>query len=104
MNIIGGTVHKPNVKLNFIQGLEHELPSIQNPNIAKLVEKPKNVAVSVPTVTSILAVTNETEIDTLVNSARVTYNARPFIPITPFLCQDVSDSIVENDGNAKKSY
>mmetsp|Transcript_12947 Transcript_12947/g.15812 ORF Transcript_12947/g.15812 Transcript_12947/m.15812 type:complete len:175 (+) Transcript_12947:268-792(+) len=88
---IGGTVYDSTIHTGFIQGTTKEEANPMTPDIATLYEVSTGTAVGVPTITSILNATTTAEVETLANGATTTYHPRNFIPITPFLCQDVSD-------------
>ena len=51
-----------------------------------------------------LSVSSIVELDALTNGASTTYKPRNFIPLPPFLCKDVSDAIVEHEGNVKEVF
>ena len=95
---IGGTVYDTEIEIGFIQGTEDERAIPMTPNTVTLLEKPDTAAVAVPTITNLLAVTSITDIENLTVSSS-TYKPRNFIPITPFLCKVVSESIETTKGN-----
>ena len=98
----GGSFHDPTVQTGFIQGINKELNTILIPDMDVLCATPTGLATAVPTFSNIFGVTSEAEIDLLTAGATTTYKARLFVPITPFLCQAVSEFIITNKGNEKK--
>ena len=100
MTITGGSVHEPTTQVGFIQGLEKDLATFQQPDVDTLLSQPNEAAIAIPTITSILAATSATDIQALTDGATTTYKARPFIPITPFLVPTVKESIVRSNGDA----
>ena len=98
----GGTIHEPTVKIGFIQGIDRELISVQMPDMEALCNQPVGNGVPIPTFANIYSVTNEAEINNLNNGATTTYKPRTFILVNPFLCQDVSEVIIQHEGNAKQ--
>ena len=74
--------------------------SYQQPDTKVLLETPTHTAVGVPAITSILNTTDEVAVLALTNGSTTTFKARPFIPVTPFLCQFISECICDKDGDA----
>ena len=102
VNQIGGTVYDRTVHVGMIQGVDSEMTTPSTPDTDVLVKTPEGTAVAVPTMTSLLQVTSITDIDDLTNGVSTVYKPRNFIPITPFLCQVVSESIETNQGDCKQ--
>ena len=98
---IGGTIYETNTELGFIQGVETNSSTQMIPDVVSLTEKPTGAAIAVPTATNILAVTSIDEIEALTDGT-TTYKPRNFIPIPPFLCQDIGNVIVHHQGNCKQ--
>ena len=98
---IGSTVYEPSVQIGFIQGVGTEVASVMTPDATILCEPQSSGAVHTPTVTNILNVTSITDIDAL-SDGSLTYKPRNFIPVTPFLCQTVSESVMEDQGCGKE--
>lgn len=98
---LGGTVYDNTVEMGFIQGIDIDSSTSMTPNVNILIETTEEAAVPVPTMTNILAVKTIDEIDNLTNGTTTTYKPRNFIPITPFLCQAVNESIEKHQGNGK---
>ena len=96
----GGTAYDSTVNTGFIQeGTAKEEAHAMTPDIDTLCEVSTETAVGVPTIASILGANTVEAVNVLVNGATTTYHPRNFIPITPFLCQDVSDSIGQSQGD-----
>ena len=87
---ISGTVYNNNIDFRFIQGVDVDSSTPMTPDIDTLFDTPDGAALTVPTATNLLAVKTIDDIDTLTN-VTTTYKPRTFIPITLFLCQDVSE-------------
>ena len=98
---IGGTIYNNNVEFGFIQGVDSDLSTPMTPDTTTLLETPEGTAVAIPTVTNLLAVKSIDDINALTNGTTTTYKPRHFIPITPFLCQTVSEAIEKNEGDCK---
>ena len=98
---VGGTVYDNNVEIGFIQGVDNDSSTQMTPDATILFEKPTGAAVAVPTATNILAVTSIADIEALTDGT-TTYKPRSFIPVTPFLCQDINNTIVKTQGDCKK--
>ena len=98
---IGGTVYDNNIEFGFIQGVDSDLSTLMTPDTTTLLETPEGTAVAIPTVTNLLAVKSIDDINALTNGTTTTYKPCHFIPITPFLCQTVSESIEKNEGDCK---
>jgi hypothetical protein len=90
---LGGTVYDNQIEFGFIQGAKHDSFT--------LCEKPAGPAIAVPTATNILAITSIADIEAL-SDGTTTYEPRNFIPITPFLCKTVNESIKTNKGECKE--
>ena len=101
VNQIGGTVYDRNIHFGMIQGVDKDLSTITTPDIETLIKTPEGAALAVPTTTNILQVSTVEDVDALTNGASTVYKPRNFIPITPFLCQDISESIERNQGDSK---
>ena len=102
VNQIGGTVYDRDIHVGMIQGVDIDMTIMTMPDIDVLIKKPEGTAVAVPTTTNILQVATQEDIDALTNGASTVYKPRNFIPITPFLCKDVSESIEKNQGDCKQ--
>ena len=89
---ISGMVYNNNIKFGFIQGVDIDSSTPMTPDIDTLFDTPDGAALAVPTATNLLAVKTIEDIDALTNGT-MTYTPRIFIPIIPFLCQDISESI-----------
>ena len=101
VKILGGTVYDSNVQIGFIQGASKDMATTMTPDIDILCSMTATTAIAVPTVTDILKATNAAEIDALTNGTTTTYKPRNFIPIIPFLCQDISEMIMASQGDCK---
>ena len=101
VKILGGTVYDSNVQIGFIQGVHKDMATTMTPDIDVLCSMTATAAIPVPTVTDILKASNLAEIDALTNGTTTTYKPRNFIPIIPFLCQDISEMILESQGDCK---
>ena len=102
VNQIGGTVYDRSIHVGMIQGVDIDMTTMITPDIDVLIKQPEGAAVAVPTTTNILQVATQEDIDALTNGASTVYKPRNFIPITPFLCKDVSESIEKNQGDCKQ--
>ena len=98
---IGGTVYDNKVDFCLIEGVDKESATFMTPDIDVLFEKPSGRAVVVPNAADIFAVTNIEEIQALANGTS-NYKPRNFIPIAPFLCQAVCESIEKSGGDSEK--
>ena len=98
---IGGTVYDNNIEFGFIQGVDCESSTPMTPDTDTLFDTPDGTALAVPTATNLLAVKTIDDINALTNGT-TTYKPRTFIPITPFLCQDISESIEKHQGDCKE--
>ena len=99
VRVEGGTVYDSTVHTSFMQGVDKEFATPMTPDTDILFEKPAGAAIPVPTITNILQVTTKDEVNALTDGATTVYKPRNFIPVTPFLCQDVNDAIEESDGD-----
>ena len=99
-NSIGGTVYNNNVEIGFIQGMDNQLTMMMTPDTAILFEAPTGAAAQVPTPTGLLGVTTKETVANLTTGTRTTYKARNFIPIVPFMLNDIAEAIRDNDGSA----
>ena len=88
------------MEIGLIEGVDQELATLMTPDTNNLFEKP-TAAVVIPTVTNILAITNIAEVQAL-RHGTATYEPQNFIPITPFLCQAISESIEKSQGDSKE--
>ena len=98
---IGGTVYDRNTHFGMIQGVDRELAISTTPDIDTLIETPEGAAIAVPTMTNFLQVSSIEDIEALTNGASTVYKPCTFIPITPFLCQVISESIEDDQGDSK---
>ena len=98
---LGGTVYDNKAETGFIQGVDMDSSTSMTPDTDVLFETPDGVAIPVPTTTNLLAAKTIEDLDSLTDGTTTTYKPRNFIPITPFLCQTVSDSIEKHQGNCK---
>ena len=72
------------------------------PDMEALCTPPAGNGVPIPTFANIYSVTTEAEIDNLNNGATKTYKPQTFILVTPFLCQDISEAIIQHEGSTKR--
>ena len=98
---IGGTVYDRNIHFGMIQGVDKDLATSTTPDIDTLAETPEGAAIAVPTMTSLLQVSTIADIEALTNGASTVYKPRNFIPIIPFLCKAISESIEKDQGDSK---
>ena len=100
---MGGTLYDTGDKeYGFIQGIGDTTasPMILDINALKKVEI--NTAQPVPTINNILSVTTIESVDALTTSATVTYKARNFVPVPPFLIPTIHNTIVDTHGDARQ--
>ena len=98
---IEGKVYDNKVVFGLIEGVDKESSTFMTPDTDVLFEKPSGTAAAVPNVTNIFVVTNIGEIQALTNGTS-NYKPRNFIPIAPFLCQAVSESIEKSRGDSEE--
>ena len=97
---IGGTVYNNDIEIGFIQGIDDKLTTQMTPDTMTLYEKPTGAAVAIPIAINILSVTTIDDIDAFTDGT-ATYKPHNFIPLTPFLCKEVSEGITKNQGDYK---
>ena len=102
INQIGGTVYERTIHFGMIQGVDADMTTTSTPDVDVLIKTPEGAAVGVPTMTSILQVSTLEDVESLTNGVSTVYKPRNFIPITPFLCQVISESIEKNQGDCKQ--
>ena len=98
---IGGTLYEKDKDAGFIIGISQSIATTMTPDTEKLFEKPSCAVQVVPTVTSILKVTSEEEIDDLQVSTAQKFKPRNLVPVPPFLVNPISSAISASKGNAK---
>ena len=64
-------------------------------------KKPIHNADPVPTITYTMSVTTIKSFTDLVDGSTTTYKARNFIPIPPFIFEEINDSPIGSNGDAK---
>ena len=85
----------------FVHGVEKSTSTSMTPDISILCKPPPGPAISTPTATQLLALSTEETIDDLTASSSVTYRARNFIPIPPFLLGPIRKSFALSNGSAR---
>jgi hypothetical protein len=100
---VGGTIYDVTQKeYGFIQGIGKSTSLSMTPDIDILCDTPAvNVPVPIPSMTQLLAVTNQAQLQDLTQSATVTYKPRNFIPVPPFLVNAVNKAISNSNGQAE---
>ena len=89
-------------KYGYIHGIDKSTAVTMTPDISVLCNDHDNSSVTVPKIADILAVSTGTEIDALAISSTVTFKARNFIPILPFLIDPINEGIKSSNGDAKE--
>jgi hypothetical protein len=91
---VGGTIYNTTEKeYGFIQGIRDTTATSMTTNIKVLCKMPTQAPIAIPSVTQILIVTTEEQVDTLTASTTVTYALRNFIPVPPFLLVPIQETI-----------
>ena len=97
---VGGTVYDSSSKVyGYIQGIGSSTAIGVTPDVDILCYVESNTAVNVPTITNILGVSNQTQIDGLTVSNRTSFRPRNFIPVPPFLLSHLHESISNSNGD-----
>ena len=99
---VGGTVYSGDKEAGFFVGLHKSTAAKMTPDTDLLFETPHATAFEIPRKDDILNCVTSDDVKALVESNTVSYRARNFIPIPPFLMQVVVSTIVANQGNAMK--
>jgi hypothetical protein len=99
---IGGTIYDRAIHFGMIQGVDNDLATSTTPDMDALLDIADGQALAVPTPTSLLQVSSIEDIDALTNGASTVYTPRTFIPITPFLCRVIVESIEQDNGDSKE--
>jgi hypothetical protein len=101
IDAVGGTIYdEKDREFGMIQGLGKLTAVAVNPDIDILCKVPNENAVAIPSTTSILNINNIDQIQELTVSATVTYKARNFIPVPPFLLETIFKNISKSSGQA----
>ena len=100
----GGTVYDATTHYGMVLGIEKAMAINVTPDDTVLFEVPAGPATPIPKTTDLLGVTTEADITNLQAGSTTTYRARNFIPIVPFLLDDINSAIVQHNGNAKEVY
>ena len=101
---LGGTAYDTTKTYGIIQGVESELTVNATPDIDTLCRKPTQAAALVPTITSLLGIKKEEDINTVAAGTRSTYKPRNVIPVVPFLVDVINSTIQGANGSAKTVY
>jgi hypothetical protein len=101
---VGGTIYNTSPKdYGFIEGIGKSTSLTMTPDIEILCDTPAIMApVPIPSTTQLLSVTNQEQLQDLTESATVTYKARNFIPVPPFLLNSVNNAISNSNGQAEE--
>ena len=98
---VGGTVYSDDKEAGFFLGLNKSTTAKMTPDIDVLFETPHADAYRVAKKVDILKCKTLADITNLKESSTVSYRARNFIPIPPFLTQTVVSVISVNKGQAE---
>lgn len=93
----GGTIMASKESAGFIVGVEEGLSCFLKPNIGQLCEKSGSTTMKVPTPTSMLQVSSRSEVAALAVGSTSTFAPRNFIPVVPFMIDDISKALLEDD-------
>ena len=101
LTTVGGTIYDAESKsYGFIQGVGRTTATALTPDIDVLSDIESANPVQVPTTTHLFAVSSKDQVENLVESDRISYSPRNFIPVPPFLLSQVHMSISKTGGDA----
>ena len=101
LSSIGGNFYNLQEHFGAIQGIEEGTTSVVTPDMDQLLEI-SAVASPVPKLEDYMMTESEEDCNNLKSSKDTYYTARNFIPVPPFLLNEISNSISEYDGDSKK--
>ena len=92
LTLIGGSFYNPQEHYGAIQGIDEGVTSVITPDILQLV-KVSTVATPVPSIEDYLQVTSMEDYRNLKVSKDIYFTARNFIPVPPFMLNELNESI-----------
>ena len=101
LSLIGGNFYELQEHFGAIQGIEEGTTSVVTPDMDQLLEI-SAVATPVPNLEEYMKMESNEEYKHLKASKDSYYTARNFIPVPPFLLNEISDAISEYDGDSKQ--
>ena len=99
---VGGTIYDDMAHYGMIQGITKDMAVHLTPDMETMCANHEGAATPVPTITNLAGITKEEDIGDLAVGARTTFRARNFIPIVPFLLNDINEAILKHQGKAKQ--
>ena len=97
---VGGTVYSGDKEEGFFVGVNKSTAAKMTPDTELLFATPHLTAFTMPKKEDILSCVTLEDVQALVECNTVSYRARNFIPIPPFIMQVVTSAIMANKGNA----
>ena len=101
LSSVGGNFYNLQEHFGAIQGLDEDVTSVVTPEISELLDVSTNT-VQVPSIEEYMKITSTEELKDLRVTKDVSYKARNFIPVPPFMLHDLNQAILDYDGDSKE--